>query len=315
MSKIPPVAKVKEPLWTTIRRGWGRTSGSTAMPCPINGASSSASALVFSTGLSIRASRWSWRALPGAVFHGHAPMAPQQMIQHPEVMNHGPKINSLVLLCLAIPAVMTLRSLCGYANAYYMNWVSNKVLTDIRAQLFSKMIRQSMDFFNKMQSGFLMSHITNNTRHDADRALQHQQRPLQAAGCDHRRHQRAPLHGLEIYHRHPGAFPELPGAAQHVWQAGAQSGQQRTRGHGRDGRDDAGELSPGFASSNPSRARSNRKRIFRRSNQSQFSNSMRILRSMEAVSPLVETIAAMGVGSGPPLRLCSRTCRRRNLSP
>jgi len=34
---------------------------------------------------------------------------------------------------------------------------------------------------------------------------------------------------------------------------------------------------------------------FRRSNQSQFSNSMRILRSMEAVSPLVETIAAMGV--------------------
>ena len=45
-----------------------------------------------------------------------------------------------------------------------MNWVSNKVLTDIRAQLFSKMIRQSMDFFNKMQSGFLMSQITNNTR-------------------------------------------------------------------------------------------------------------------------------------------------------
>ena len=39
-------------------------------------------------------------------------MAPQQMIQHPEVLNHGPKIGPLVLLCLAIPAVMTLRSLC-----------------------------------------------------------------------------------------------------------------------------------------------------------------------------------------------------------
>ena len=23
MSKIPPVIKVKEPFWTTIRRGWG----------------------------------------------------------------------------------------------------------------------------------------------------------------------------------------------------------------------------------------------------------------------------------------------------
>ncbi len=50
---------------------------------------------------------------------------------------------------------------------------------------------------------------------------------------------------------------------------------------------------------------------FRRSNQSQFSNSMRILRSMEAVSPLVETIAAMGVAPAP-LRVQSRACRRRN---
>ena len=59
---------------------------------------------------------------------------------------------------------MTARSLCSFANAYYMNWVSNKVVSDIRVELFSKMIRQSMDFFNKMRSGFLMSRITNDTR-------------------------------------------------------------------------------------------------------------------------------------------------------
>ena len=70
---------------------------------------------------------------------------------HPELLNSGPKINSLVLLCLAIPAVMIARSLCAYANAYYMSWVSNKVLTDIRNELFGKMLRHSMDFFNKMQ--------------------------------------------------------------------------------------------------------------------------------------------------------------------
>ncbi len=45
-----------------------------------------------------------------------------------------------------------------------MNWVSNRVLTDIRDQLFSKMLRHSMDFFNRMHSGFLMSRITNDTR-------------------------------------------------------------------------------------------------------------------------------------------------------
>jgi subfamily B ATP-binding cassette protein MsbA len=37
-------------------------------------------------------------------------------------------------------------------------------------------------------------------------------------------------------------------------------------------------------------------KAFRRSNMSQFSNAMRIIRSMEAVGPLVETIAAIGVG-------------------
>ncbi len=83
---------------------------------------------------------------------------------HPELLSHGPKINSIAVVCLSIPAIMTVRSLCDYVNTYYMKWVSNKVLTDIRTQLFGKMLSHSMDFFNKMRSGFLMSRITNDTR-------------------------------------------------------------------------------------------------------------------------------------------------------
>ena len=79
-------------------------------------------------------------------------------------LDSGPKINSILLICLAIPAIMTIRSLCSYGSTYCMQWVSNKVVSDIRVQLFSKMVRHSMDFFNKARSGFLMSVITNNTR-------------------------------------------------------------------------------------------------------------------------------------------------------
>ncbi|MBA2242302.1 MAG: hypothetical protein H0W04_05365, partial [Chthoniobacterales bacterium] len=86
------------------------------------------------------------------------------LLQHPDQYDNGPKINSLVLLCLGIPAVMMARSLCSYLNSYYMAWVSNKVLTDIRTQLFQKILGHSMDFFNKMRSGFLMSRVTNDTR-------------------------------------------------------------------------------------------------------------------------------------------------------
>src|ERR1700757_1083421 len=79
-------------------------------------------------------------------------------------LDTGPKINSILLICLAIPAIMTVRSLCSYGSTYCMQWVSNKVVTDIRGQLFSKIIRHSMDFFNKMRAGFLMSRITNDPR-------------------------------------------------------------------------------------------------------------------------------------------------------
>src|SRR6202022_2891174 len=102
---------------------------------------------------------------PGEVFHGGAPaMTRQDLAQNSSLLNRGPKINAIILTCLWIPAVMAARSLCAYGNSFYMNWVSNRVVTDIRDQLFSKMVRHSMDFFNKMRSGFLMSRITNDTR-------------------------------------------------------------------------------------------------------------------------------------------------------
>src|SRR5438046_5945013 len=94
------------------------------------------------------------------IFHGAAPNAMALRSN----LDTGPKINSIILICLAIPAIMTVRSLCSYGSTYCMQWVSNRVVTDIRAQLFSMMDRHSMDFFNKMRSGFLISRINNDTR-------------------------------------------------------------------------------------------------------------------------------------------------------
>src|SRR5213596_4081545 len=98
-----------------------------------------------------------------AIFHGAAPN-PMALRSNLGVLDAGPKINSIILICLAIPAIMTVRSLCSFGNTYCMQWVSNKVVTDIRGQVFSKMVRHSMDFFNRMRSGFLISRITNETR-------------------------------------------------------------------------------------------------------------------------------------------------------
>ena len=96
------------------------------------------------------------------IFHGAAPKA-TDLTHRSELLSAGGSVKSIVFICLLIPAVMTVRSLMGYGNAFYMNWVSNRVVTDIRNQLFAKIVGQSMDFFNRMRAGILMSRITNDT--------------------------------------------------------------------------------------------------------------------------------------------------------
>jgi subfamily B ATP-binding cassette protein MsbA len=294
MSKIPPVAKVKEPFWATIRRGWRPYKRLYSYALPYKWRFIVGLGFGFLYGIINSCLPLVMARVAGAVFHGHTPMAPQQMIQHPEVMNHGPKINSLVLLCLAIPAVMTLRSLCGYANAYYMNWVSNKVLTDIRAQLFSKMIRQSMDFFNKIQSGFLMSQITNNTRL--------MQTALSSISSDLFKQPVAIVGGISVLLYMDWKFTIVtlvlfPSCLVPLSMYGKRA--RRAVNNEQMGMAEmVVTMQESFAGIRVIKSfarEEQQEKDFRRSNQSQFSNSMRILRSMEAVSPLVETIAAMGV--------------------
>ena len=54
---------------------------------------------------------------------------------------------------------------------------------------------------------------------------------------------------------------------------------------------------------------------FRRSNRIQFDNAMRIVRSMEAIGPLVEIDRRDRRRLWPCSTFMSRTCRRRNSSP
>jgi ABC-type multidrug transport system fused ATPase/permease subunit len=101
----------------------------------------------------------------GVIFQGGGQVNPQQLAADPSLLNAGPKLDSSVVwMCLALPGIMIVRSAFSYCNAYYMAWVSNRALTDIRDELFSKMLHHSMDFYNRMHSGFLMSRITNDTR-------------------------------------------------------------------------------------------------------------------------------------------------------
>jgi subfamily B ATP-binding cassette protein MsbA len=70
----------------------------------------------------------------------------------------------VLIVCMTVPMIMMFRGLFSYLNAYYMMWVSLKVLDDIRKKLFTRMMRQSLSYFNKAKSGELIQTVFNQTR-------------------------------------------------------------------------------------------------------------------------------------------------------
>ena len=76
----------------------------------------------------------------------------------------GPGIGDVIGMSMLIPLVMVLRGLFSYLNVYCLAWVSLRVLRDIRTKLFSHLMSQSLDFFNREKTGTLMSRVMSDTR-------------------------------------------------------------------------------------------------------------------------------------------------------
>ena len=229
-----------------------------------------------------------------AIFHGAAPN-PMALRSNLGVLDAGPKINSIILICLAIPAIMTVRSLCSYGNTYCMQWVSNKVVTDIRGQLFSKMVRHSMDFFNKMRSGFLISRITNETRVV--------QMALTAVSSDIFKQPITIIGAISVLLLMDWKFTLVTLILFPTCLVPLRIYGHRARKALRGQFEGMGEMvvtmQETFAGIRVIKSfarEAHQEKEFKRSNQLQFAQMMRIIRSMEATGPLVETIAAIGIG-------------------
>jgi subfamily B ATP-binding cassette protein MsbA len=228
------------------------------------------------------------------IFHGAAPN-PMAVRHNLGVLDAGPKINSILLICLAIPAIMTVRSLCSYGSTYCMQWVANKVVSDIRSQLFNKMIRNSMDFFNKARSGFLMSLITNNTRV--------MQMALQTVGSDVFKQPITIVGAISVLLWMDWKFTLVtlvlfPACLLplRVYGKRARKAVQNEQVGMAEMVVTMQETFAGIRVIKSFARETHQEKEFKRSNQMQFSQMMRIIRSLEAVGPLVETMAAIGVG-------------------
>ncbi|MEP7077420.1 MAG: ABC transporter transmembrane domain-containing protein [Chthoniobacterales bacterium] len=228
------------------------------------------------------------------IFHGAAPN-PMALRNDLSLLNDNTRIDSIVWICLAIPLVMTARCLCAYGNSYYMAWVSTKVVSDIRIQLFDKIVHHSMDFFNRMRSGLLMSRITNDTRG--------MQAALTTVSSDIFRQPIGIIGGLTVLLYMDWRFTLVTLVLFPTILIPMRIYGRRARKAVKHEQEDMGQMvvtmQESFAGIRVIKAfarEGHQAKSFRRSNQLQFSNAMRMIRAMEAMGPLVEILAALGIG-------------------
>jgi len=228
------------------------------------------------------------------VFHG-VPMNFRTLVTHREMLAGGPKISAIALNCLAIPAVMIVRGLFDYGNAYYMQWVSNKVVTDVRNQLFSKMVRHSMDFFNRMRAGFLMSRIGNDTRN--------MQQALTTVSSDIFKQPVQIIGAVTALLVLDWRFTVVVLVLFPICLLPIQVYGKRARSAVKQEQKAMGGMSvtmletfSGIRVIKSFAREAHQEKLFRRTSQQQFSNAMRMVKSTEATGPLVEIIASLGVG-------------------
>lgn len=102
------------------------------------------------------------KVLPG----GMSIQNPLQAVQNDPVggPETGGSIATVVWITFLIPLVMILRGIFSYLNSYCLAWVSFRVLRDVRTQLFTHLMSQSLGFFSRAKSGKLIARVINDTR-------------------------------------------------------------------------------------------------------------------------------------------------------
>ncbi|CAN5223316.1 ABC transporter ATP-binding protein [soil metagenome] len=291
----PQPPKVKRSFWATLKAGSGPYRRLFAYVKPYKIRFSIALGFGFAFGAINGLLPLVLANVMAIAFEGRA-FNPSTFYKDPTALEGGPKMmSSLILLCLGIPVVMMARSLVGYLNAYYMAWVSAKVLTDIRTELFQTMLSQSMDFFNKARSGMLMSRITNDTRM--------MQMGLSSISSDLFKQPVAIIFGVAVLLYLDWRFTIVTLILFPTCIIPISIFSRRARRATKLEQEDMGQMvvtmQETFAGIRVIKSfarEEHQEKSFRKSNRLQFENMLRIIRAMESVGPMVETVAAIGVG-------------------
>ena len=201
----------------------------------------------------------------------------------------------VIIVCAAIPTVMIIRCLFDYINNYLVAWVSLRVLSDIRRQVFEHINRQSLQFFLQNRSGNLISRVSNDTRII--------QTALGFLGTDLIEQPASAIIGISVLLHLDAKFTFIALVLFPLCMLPVVVYGKRIRKSGRQEEEQSGAmisiLQETFAGIRviKSFAREDYQVAqFDSANMGQFHTAIRVRRYTEVVGPMVEIVAALGVG-------------------
>ncbi len=74
-----------------------------------------------------------------------------------------PSLKAVLMVAAVLPVVALVRGVGDFMSTYLIEWVGNRVVFDLRTQLFQHVQELSLGFFGRIKTGDIISRITNDT--------------------------------------------------------------------------------------------------------------------------------------------------------
>ncbi|KAF2958377.1 ABC transporter ATP-binding protein [Thermotoga sp. Ku-13t] len=81
-----------------------------------------------------------------------------------ETLPAAERLSGIYRLSLLVLAVFTVQFLLGYLSTFITSYLGNRIVHDVRTELFRKVLRLPMSFFDKNPSGRITTRIVNDTQ-------------------------------------------------------------------------------------------------------------------------------------------------------
>ncbi|PWU06801.1 MAG: ABC transporter ATP-binding protein [Verrucomicrobia bacterium] len=226
------------------------------------------------------------------VFKGNATQAE---LLEAAAHNQGLRLTtSIILICLSIPLTMIARSILSYLNTYCMTWASLRVLSDMRQRLFRHLMCQSLDFYNRVKAGRLISRVMN----DVNNA----QGALITIASDVIKAPLSVIVGIFVLIRIDWKFSFTTLVLLPICMIPVLIFGRKVRQAGRAEDHEAGTMSvilqesfTGIRMIKGFGREEYQSQLFKKSSEAQFRNSLKVRKSVEIVQPLIESVSAVGV--------------------